>query len=213
MINCNHKDIPIFFKRCKEISEMVLNNTNDLQTKIIRILKNCEQGFSGHSGQAQYAAVENFKIGIKRRHKDELNYWRVEPIITSYLWRPSLPISSFLLIIGETEYNITYLVEDFGSLVDGIVQNNETEDEIKRIKKLCYEREVGLFNLSMAYSSNHPKWKIVVHDLDPGASFSGEFDKRGLDIFRDRKSKYDPLLNIEKRIYAISLAKQINLLE
>jgi len=221
------KPLEKFLENCQRIREQVLADA-DLQERIREIQTHRKWDHKATTGNANYATLKPFELGLKQRQKDDLSYWKVEPPVTAYLWQKDVPISSFLVVVNETQESLTYLVEDFGTMVNDPYKllseeeratrratSQQSRDLIDRIRK---EREriqqhgrnrrIELTGNAMGYPKNNPRWCVAVFDLDPGASFTGEFDALEggwQDTFGGEDTEYKFLLNIYTRLLDLSL--------
>lgn len=210
-----------FFRNCDSVRDEVAKDR--IIQKRIRQLK--EHGGWDHrgSGNADYSSLKKLKLGLKGRIKD-LNYHKVEAPMAAYLWQPDIPVTSFVVVVGETGSSLFYLVEDFGQLVDRpsdlLSQREqavemqylspesrrlleEIDEEEKRIMSHTESKGIEVNEMAMGYPVDNEKWTVVLHDLDPGASYTGKFDDPNggwFDTFNGKKTKFSKLIKIYDRI-------------
>jgi hypothetical protein len=200
-----------WFENCLKIKEEVLLDKS-LQARIKEIESN------GHYNKmrtyAEYTTLIPSRLGLKRRSK-QLSMHKCETSLNGYLWTPDMPFSSFIVVVGETNSHLIYLMEDFSPL--GGIEKYEHQEQVEKIKEYSNSNGVDLSHISaMAYSSVEKNgWNFFVHDLDPTNSFLGDFYSKYFSIFPINNSKskiekfqilhdiYERLISIEYRINLI----------
>lgn len=218
-----------FYQQCMAVKQTVIDDV-ELQSKLETIIK--ERKWTHHGENASYAVVQPLKIGIKRRFKNEDYKHLIEITVNADLWAPDIPVSDFIVVVHEDVSSLTYLVRDFGDvnctnirkLLPTHLQYTPYEDLPKKEQALMdqvsivknrileHSKKRGIeLGLALKYSKNYTS-PVIVYDLDPGASFMGEFDD---DIYKGRlnatfegkRTKYrrlktiaDKLLSDEMRI-------------
>ncbi len=194
-------DLDMFYQNCLEVRARILSDP-ELQARIKEIMD--KRLWKEHGESASYAPLEGTGLGVKRRHN--LSYDpEIELVVTAHLWAPTIPVSRLIVVVrqeGVTMHNkgkdetykaLTYLVEDFGTTDD---HYNRLEAE--RIIEHARTRGIELSRLAIR-NKKHTE-QLVIYDLDPGASFTGDFDKNAYALLRGNNPAYKQFRDIRDKL-------------